>query len=97
MIVTLTYVEPDGLKLSLRCRRKGGEVWFHLRDMRSCLGVHKQAIMFEAVNVRSFNDETHVKVQGVKRLFDACAGFEQSQHFIGWFNETVLGEQAVSK
>ena len=96
MLETLTYIDDEGMKLPLRCRRADGNVWFHLRDMRSCLGVQKQAIMFEAINVLSFNDETYVNVRGVKRLFNACAGFEQSQHFIMWFNETVLGEQVVS-
>ena len=96
MLETLTYVAPDGLKLPLRCRRKDGEVWFHLRDLRGCLGVVKQSIIFEVSSVGTFNDETHVNMQGVGRLFRACAEFELSQHFIRWFNETVLGEQAVA-
>ena len=96
MLETLIYVAPDGLKLQLRCRRKDGEVWFHLRDLRGCLGVVKQSIIFEVSSVGTFNDETHVNMQGVKRLFNACSEFEQSQHFIGWFNKTILGEQDVA-
>lgn len=97
MLETLTYVAPDGLKLPLRCRRKDGEVWFHLRDIRGCLGVVKQSIIFEVSSVGTFNGETHVNMQGVKRLFKACADIEISQHFIRWFNETVLGEKGIEK
>lgn len=95
MFETLTYVAPDGLKLPLRCRRKDGDVWFHLRDLRGCLGVVKQSIIFEVSSVGTFNGETHINMQGVKRLFNACAEFELSQHFIGWFYETVLGRRSL--
>lgn len=93
MLETITYVDENGLKCPLRVRRKDGQVWFHLRDLRTCLGVYKQPIMFQAVNVQKFNDEAHVNVQGVKYLLDACANNPDSWHFIKWFRVEVLAEQ----
>ncbi len=94
MLETLTYVDENGLKCPLRCRRKDGDVWFHLRDVRSCLGVQNQTIMFEAVNVRSFNEETHINARAMKHLFKVCSEFEPSKHFINWFNGNSIDKQA---
>lgn len=92
MLETLTFVDENGLKCPLRCRRKDGQVWFHLRDLRTCLGVLKKPIMFQAVNVQKFNDEAHVNVHGAKYLLNACADIPESWYFIKWFKVEVLGE-----
>lgn len=93
MLETLVYVDENGLKCPLRVRRKEGNVWFHLRDLKVCLGILKKPVMFQAVNVRKFLDETHVNVQGVKLLLDACANLPESWHFIKWFKVEVLAER----